>query len=144
MATLGSIISTSAVPQIAEQNLRALVEARSAASASTASATFATLASSASTLFTGRPVLLLLSASAWSSGAASGVEFAVQVDSGADAPITIFTFNTTGEHHAVNGWLIVTPAAGAHIINLRWRRTSGSGTVTQDLNDYNLLAAIEL
>lgn len=113
-------------------------------SGSVSSGTFVTLASSAPTAFSGRPVLLALDVSAFATVAGTVSEYAIQIDSGADIAITKFFFNTTGEHHANNGHLVITPAEGTRTIRVRWRRIAGSGVLTADINDYVILHGTEL
>jgi len=125
--------------------LHSLIEDRSVApNINTSSATFSTAASSASTAFSGRPVLFLLHSTCFGSVAGDTIEVAVQIDSGADNVIAGFFFNEVGIHDNATGFIILTPSAGSHTINLRIRRRAGSGTISFDLNDSILLTAIEL
>lgn len=111
---------------------------------STASDVFVTLASAAAVTFSGRPVLCFVSVTLFPAiSAGTGVEFAIQIDAGADAVAAHMLLNEF-EHSAVPGAVIVTPTAGSHTIRLRWRRTTGSGTLTLDANDQILLHAVEL
>ncbi len=120
----------------------ALIEDRAPAF-STTSATFVTLASSAATTFSGRPVLCLLDVSLFPTAINTSVEFAIQIDAGADAVISQTLLNES-EHSAVPGAVIVVPAAGSRTLRVRWRRPAGSGTLTLDANDQILLHAVEL
>jgi len=110
----------------------------------TTSATFVTLLSSAATTFSGRPILLILHVTNFSATASATVEFGVNIDGGADTIIGQFFHNNIGIHLASTGMEIITPTAGSHTINLRWRRLAGTGTITMDTNDQVLLSAIEL
>lgn len=121
----------------------ALIEQRDPADTTT-SATFVTLESSASTVFSGQPVMFLLHTSLHATGSAvNGVDFAVQIDSGSDTLVTNFVMNPSGVHTTVSGIKIITPTAGAHVINIRWRRTEGAGVLTMNDDDQVLLYAIE-
>ncbi len=122
----------------------ALIVDRSPATESTTSSTFITLRSSAATTFSGRPVLCLLSTSLLSDSVNSVVEFAIQIDTGADVEIGKQAFNVASAHSAVTGAVIITPTAGSHIIRLRWRLSVGSGQLTFDSNDQILVHGVEL
>ncbi len=122
--------------------LHALIEDR-APDESTASDTFVTLASAAATTFSGRPLLCFVSVMLFPTVANTGVQFAIQIDAGADAVASQMLLQET-EHSAVPGQVIVTPTAGSHTLRIRWRRMGGAGTLTLDANDQILLHAIEL
>ncbi|HEB27874.1 MAG TPA: hypothetical protein ENI05_08885 [Porticoccus sp.] len=110
---------------------------------STVSDAFVTLASSAATTFSGRPVLCFVNVPMFPSVANTGVILAIQIDSGSDAEAARILLQET-EHTSLSGQVIITPPAGSHTINLRWRRNGGTGTLTLDTNDQILLHAIEL
>ncbi|KKN11799.1 hypothetical protein LCGC14_1022830 [marine sediment metagenome] len=122
--------------------LHALIEDRAPVE-STASDTFVTLASAAATTFSGRPLLCFVSVMLFPTVANTGVQFAIQIDAGADAVASQMLLQET-EHSAVPGQVIVTPTAGSHTLRIRWRRMGGAGTLTLDANDQILLHAIEL
>lgn len=125
--------------------IHTLVEERGVSpSASTSSPTFGTLRSSAPTGFSGRPLLLLLKASSYTNTTSTSVEFAVQLDAGAESPIAFFFFNEILEHHNIPGWVVITPTAGSHTVHLRFRRRGGTGSIFLDNNDEVLLMAVEL
>ena len=124
-------------------NFKNLIENRSPF-ALTTSSNFVLLQPSASFKFNGRPVLFILNAISYSTAAFSGVEFAIQIDSGADNVIAKFFFNTVNTHSTVTGMVLITPPAGDHVINLRWRRFAGGGTIYFNPNGQALLQAIEL
>lgn len=111
----------------------------------TVSASFATLLSSASTAFNGKAVLFLLNMSARLSVITDAeVEFAIQIDGGADVVIGSHFLNQLDLHQAFAYTLIQTPSEGNHTINLRWRRVAGTGTIAVDVNDRIQLKAISL
>lgn len=122
--------------------LHALIEDRAPVE-STASDVFVTLASAAATVFSGRPLLCFVSVMLFPSVANTGVQFAIQIDAGADAVASQMLLQET-EHSAVPGQVIVAPTAGSHTLRIRWRRMGGAGTLTLDANDQILLHAIEL
>ena len=105
-------------------------------------AVFATLGSG-SAEFSGRPVLIKLDMTMFTS-AALGAEFAIQIDSGADVVIANREVTFASRHIAVTGHLLITPTPGSHTINLRWRRATGTGSITVDATDQVLLTAVEL
>ena len=126
-------------------NAISIIEARIAAADSTISGAFVTLVSSAPILFSGRSFLFLLTNSLFSAVAGiTGAEFALQVDTGTDVPIARVFIDAIDSHRTVGGSVILAPLVGTRTINLRWRRLAGAGTLTQDLNDQNLLFGIEL
>lgn len=120
----------------------ALIENRAPVESET-SATFVTLASASPVVFSGRPVLCIVNVTLFPSDVNTSVEFAIQIDAGADAVASQMLLNES-EHSAVPGAVIVTPTAGSHTIRIRWRRTAGAGTLTMDANDEILVHAVEL
>ena len=105
---------------------------------------FINLRTSAAIIFSGRPLLVFLDLTLFSTIGLTAVEFAIQIDAGADAVIGKLFLNTAGIHETVGGAVIVTPAAGSHTISLRWRRASGTGILTLDNGDQILVYAVEL
>ncbi len=116
-----------------------------APSASTTSSTFVTLESSSSTNFNGRPTLFLLSISNYvTTTAGTETEFGINFDGGTNTTIMQNFVNPTLTHTPASSWVILTPSAGNHIVNIVWKRTAGSGTPSMDTNDHIHLTAIEL
>ncbi len=131
-------------PPQQQTSVRNLIENRSVTGSQQTLGTFVTLESSSPTVFSGRPVLFLLNASAFTLATNNTkVEFAIQIDAGADNSIAQFLFSIPDRHRVVSGAIIITPAAGSHTINLRWRRVSGTGTLGIDPGDQILLYAVE-
>ena len=116
-----------------------------APSVTTTSATYATLASSASVNFNGRPTLFLLSMSNFIDVAANtNTDYAINIDGGADNFVVNNFINPITTHTPISLYIILTPSAGNHVINVRWRRSQGTGIVSMDENDHIHLAAVEL
>jgi hypothetical protein len=114
----------------------------------TTSSSYATIETSAAITFSGRPCIFQLSIAGRDNN--SGVneffnmQFAIRVDAGADNTIAFIEGNLDGDHRVGSGYVIVTPSAGSHTIDLRWKRVAGAGTMTVDSNDYYLLSVIDL
>ncbi len=125
--------------------IHALIENRSPTQDET-STSFVTLESSASITFSGRPVLISLHTSLFTSGGTSStaVEFAIQIDSGSDVLIARFPINVVSVNDPVTGELRITPSAGSHVIRLRWRRSAGDRNLRMDSNNQILVHGIEL
>lgn len=65
---------------------------------------------------------------------------------GTDYDLTQFTFNAANNHLTQSGLAVITGiAAGAYTIKGRWKRTAGSGTLTQaSADDWVAMAATEV
>lgn len=83
--------------------------------------------------------------SCWSSGAGSTTpRFGVQISS-TDYDMCGSLINTASEHVAFSGTRIITGlAAGTYTIQGRFKRVSGTGTITVDSGDWISLAASEV
>jgi len=113
-------------------------------SASTTSATYETLATSDTITFTGKPVLFIIAAGFYSTAVSTAGTFALKIDSDSDNFVFDLYTNEASSHKHGTGMIILTPSVGDHTISLRWKRLSGSGTITMDLNDQYHVFAIEL
>lgn len=66
-------------------------------------------------------------------------------ESGTDYEVHSRDINTANSHSEGSALRKITGlAAGSHTFRLRWKRTSGSGTITMDTNDRVYLSAIEV
>ena len=141
--TIDSVAFPSSIVTAKNLKTHALIENRSP-NDTTVSATFVTLESASPVVFSGRPVLFLLSAGQFAATFTAQVEYAIQIDNGSDNVIAQFFHNAVGDHESMSGFVILTPAPGSRTIRLRWRRKAGTGTITQDINDQRLVFAVEL
>ena len=105
---------------------------------------FIGLRTSASITFSGRPLLVFLNITLFTTIDGTAVEFAIQIDAGADAVLGKLFLNTAAIHSTVGGAVIVTPTADDHTIGLRWRRATGTGILSLDNGDQILVHGIEL
>lgn len=99
-----------------------------------------TLATSPSLFFSGRPVVFWVAGSMFNNNGGTPefmqVNFALQIDAGADVKCSQWTSDVSNVHGAFAGNQILVPTPGNHTISLRWQRASGAGTSTMDFNDF--------
>lgn len=89
-------------------------------------------------------LLVRLDASLWSNGSNTAVELAVLVN-GVDYPAAQRALNPSATHLQWGGYARITGlASGVYTVRARWRRTSGTGTLTQDRNDATHLSVQEV
>jgi hypothetical protein len=70
--------------------------------------------------------------------------FAVSI-AGTDTDVCHLTINTANNHSQVSGTKIVASTlSGAVAITARWRRISGTGTLTTDTSDWISISAVEI
>lgn len=92
----------------------------------------------------GADILINIHASMYSAGSSAGVELAIHEGS-TDYSLTVFFFNTANVHHSVSGFIRITGlSVGTGIFRLRWKRISGSGTLTMDASDRVSMSAQEV
>lgn len=81
--------------------------------------------------------------SGYAFGSSLGADIAVSIG-GVDYQIGEYFFNQTSVHQLMGGIGVIDGlAAGTTIIQLRWRRTSGTGTLRTDSNDFISMMAHE-
>jgi hypothetical protein len=115
--------------------------------ASTTSGSYVTLLSSGSEFFSGRPVVFFVNGSMAlvnGSDVLAEIGLALQIDSGSDTTIGLWTTNKANSHSGFNVTGILVPTRGSHVINLRWRRNTATGTPTLDTYDFCSIHFIEL
>lgn len=72
------------------------------------------------------------------------VEFAVRIN-GTDYAVVKMNVQTTSVHKQLSGVAVISSiGAGTYTVQGRWRRVSGSGTVTVDANDWLSFAVAEI
>lgn len=114
---------------------------------STNSGSYATMATSGSIFFRGVPTLFIFSTSARDVNGSDEwwkLDYALRFDSGSDQGIGGLTNNHREQHEHATVSAILTPPAGLHTVSMRWKRYTGSGTITMDINDQLILNAIEI
>lgn len=114
---------------------------------STTSGSYVTMASTGSEFFSGRPVIFFWNGSMAlvnGSDVLAEIGLALQVDSGADTTIGLWTTNKANAHSSFGVTGIVIPTRGNHTINMRWRRNTATGTPTIDTYDFVSLHHIDL
>lgn len=120
------------------------------ASDTTTSATYVNLAGTSSFSFTkfldSTRLLVTINTSCFVTVAATEVRYAVRINS-TDFDVANFFFNPTSTHLQTSGTRIIVAAsvpAGAHTVQGRWRRVSGTGTLTRDAGDWLSIAVTEI
>lgn len=89
-------------------------------------------------------IRVLMSCSMFSTVSNTGVDLAVRVNS-IDVELGTFFFSALNQHHTiVVGDELTTLAAGAWSIQARWKRPSGTGTLTRANNDWLMMSAEEI
>lgn len=106
--------------------------------------------------YDGTAVRVAMIADAFATAVTTVTQFAVRVAglAGTDTAttytatdwfITQFAFNTASQHHETMGVIrVVNMPAGQYTLTPRWRRSAGTGTLTQDNNSYVTVEADEI
>jgi hypothetical protein len=126
---------------------RASIYYNSDLAASTTSGSYVTMASSSSQFFSGRPVIFWWNGSMAlvnGSDILAEIGLALQIDSGVDTTIGLWTTNKANAHSVFGVTGLLIPSRGTHTINMRWRRNTATGTATIDTYDFVSLHFIEL
>ena len=85
-------------------------------------------------------------ASCYSTAVNTAVTMSCELDSGSTTDYTIgsFYFNTASQHHSFSSFYKQSGiSSGTYTFTLRWKRSSGAGTLTTDSNDSAGLEVIE-
>ena len=89
-------------------------------------------------------ILIDFRGSLYSTAASTIVTFGV-AETGTDYDIHLKTFNVANSHVDIGSMTRITGlAAGSHTFRLRWKRTSGAGTLTMDTTDRVYISAEEV
>lgn len=115
--------------------------------ATTTSASYVTLVTSGSIFFRGVPTLFIMSTSCRDVAGADEwwkIDYALRFDSGSDKGIGGLTNNHREQHEHTTVSALLVPPVGSHTVSVRWKRYTGGGTITMDINDQLILHAIEM
>lgn len=124
-------------------------EAGPASANTTTSSTYVSLTGTSSATITksqgtATQLRIDLSVSSWCNGTLTLVRFGVLVN-GVDYDVTQIKHADSGKHAFATGTAYISGlAAGSYTIQARWRRVTGTGTLTRDIEDWLSLAVTEV